>query len=525
MKNKLFGIIATAMAIFMLLPTVGCRKNAKYESIFLSGEYSDITYTDGNEEGNTSNSHESGTNSSSNITGSNNNISGSKDKDGKDIVVVAVNSNRPTDIQPLFDALYKAYPDINVKIDYYTSDDAKASQEYIGAKSAIGQLPDVVFDDIANLSLYVSQGLVYPLNDFVNKDPDYKYVPASIMENYTYDGRIYALPHQAYFTCLTLNLDVLDALNVDIPELDWNFDDMIAFAKKVSNEKYCFAENLTYLDYYGAGSYSADSSICGYNVKTRKYEMTDSFAKAMESFRILRETPNVEGWSLKLTGVYSQRFGSNDTWAATKQGKTVMTDFSKGTYSFNTDLGGGFKSLLQNQNYIFHPFPQEIKGRMPVHIDHAWMVSSTKVPDSAFKVLSFLTYSAEGNKARINAYLDARNGKSKYKLNLDYYTPVTKHPDVVSSVKKLYSDDEAQLYMYNNIDNCFRGDLDKFVPSWGQHWSDIINPVATQVQDGLKDPVSTCKDLQIKATNSIEKYWKDFEEKHKKVMQKWDATH
>lgn len=341
------------------------------------------------------------------------------------------------------------------------------------------------------------------------------------MENYTYGGEVYALPHQAYFTCLTLNTDILDALNVDIPALDWDFDDMIEFAKKVSNDKYCFCERLNYLDYYGAGTFSKNSSLCGYNIATRQYEMTNSFAKSMKVFQTLRQTPNVEAWSLRLTNQYESRFGSLDTNAATKLGRTVVVDFEKGTYS----QGDFITDTTANFNWVYHPYPQEIKGRMPVHIDHAWMLSSTAVPDEAFKVLSFLTYSSKGNLARLNAYIDNAKGKSKYSLNLEFYTPVTTHPDVVAAAKKLYADDKAQLYMYENIANCFRGDLDKFVPSWGQHWADSINPTACKVQDGTKDPDSTCKDLQTKATKSLATYWSDFDKKLAKVQKEWKASH
>lgn len=534
MKKTVFRMMALALILVMALSVTGCRKTRTAYSVFLS----DDVEVEGNETksgGKTNENAEENqtTGGKNNETAGNNKTTGGKtasgstgastakkDSSGRTIVKVAINSNRPTDVAPLFDALAKAYPDIKVQIDYYSAKDNVSSQEYIAAKSSTGQLPDVVFDDIANLSMYVGQGLVYPLNSYLAKDANYKYIPANIMKDYTYGGQVYALPHQAYFTCLTLNLDILDALNVDVPKLDWNFEDMVAFAKKVSNDKYCFCERLFYFDYYGAGGFSKDASLCGYNIETRSYNMVNSFAKAMKVFQQLRQTPNVEAWSLRNSKQYESRFGSSDEWAATKLGRTVVMDFSKGTYSRSY-----YTELLANCNWTFHPFPQEIKGRMPIHIDHAFMLANTKVPDEAFKVLSFLTYSPEGNIARLNAYTDKAKGKSKYNLNLDFYTPLTTHPDVVSAFKKLCADDEVQMYMYNNIKNCYRGDLDKFVPSWGQHWADSINPTAIKVQDGTKDPDSTCKDLQTKATKSLKSYWDDFDAKLAKVQAEWKATH
>lgn len=511
MKKTIIRVLAMVLVLLMAFSVTACRKNPTSYSYYLSEEYV-VSGTKGDKTDKDEATSSTGKTEST--------ASQTKDKEGRTIVKVALASSRPTDVAPLFDALAKKYPNIKVQLDYYSEPN---SQKYIVAKSAIGQLPDVVFDDIANISLYVAQGLAYPITEFVKADAEYKYVPSQIMSDYTFGGDVFALPHQAYFTCLTLNTDILDALNVDIPALDWNFDDLVKFAKSVSNDEYLFCERLNYLDYYASGSFSKDASLCGYNIKTRKYEMTNSIAKAWKVFRELRETPNVEGYAVRLAKLYESRYGSADTWAATKLGKTVLMDFEKGTYSFNGD--SEYKKIIANTNWVFHPYPQEFKGRMPIHIDHAWMLADTKVPEEAFKVLSFLTYSSEGNMARLNAYADKAKGKSKYKLNLDYYTPLTTHPDVVKSVKKLYADDEVQMYFYNNIANCFRGDLDKFVPHWGQHWADSINPTSMKVQDGAKDPDSTAKDLQSKATASLAEYWKDFDKQLAEFQKKWKASH
>lgn len=521
MKKISIRAVALMLVVFSVLSFGGCRKNPTSYSYYLSDDVvisgtagtTAGDKTDGNTSGGSTGG--SGTTTSGGSTASGGSTGGSSS--GKTTVKVAISSQRPTDVAPLFDALAEEYPDIKVQIDYYS---APNSQEYIAAKSTSGQLPDVVFDDIANLPLFIGQGLVYPITKYVNADPEYKYVPSNIMKDYTYGGEVYALPHQAYFTCITLNLDALDALNVDVPALDWTPDDLVKFATATSNDKYSFCERLFYLDYYMAGSYQSNVGICGYNADTRSFEMTGSLAKAWKLFRNMRQTPNVEAWSLRLADKYLDRFGSGDEWAATKLGRTIMMDFEKGTYSKEY-----YETLLKNCKWQFHPYPQAIKGRMPIHIDHAFMLADTKVPDEAFKVLSFMTYSSKGNMARLNAYTDKAKGKSNYKLNLDYYTPVTTHPDVVKAAKKLFADDDVQLYMYNNIANCFRGDPDKIYPSFGQMWNDVINVVSMKVQDGTKDPDSSAKDLEAKATKALKVYWDDFDKKLATVQKEWNTKH
>ena len=519
-KNIVFRFFALVVGIALCFNLTACRKTQKSYSYFISDEVPGTS--GGGNSGAASGDKAATTDTKGGKTGDNTG-SGNKSENkggGKGTTVkVAINSGRPTDTAPLFDALAKEYPNIKVNIDYYTSDLAN-SQEYIAAKSASGTLPDVVFDDIANLPLYVSQGLVYPLDEFVKNDAEFKYIPQSFIDDYTYGGRLYALPHQAYFTACIMNLDALDALNVDLPPLDWNMDQFKQFCINVSKNGYSACERLFYLEYYASGSYSKTAGYCGYNSKTRSFEMTGTLAKSAKLFSELRKIPNVEAFSLRASGEYLKRFGSEDEWGATKLGKTVMLDFEKGTYSKNY-----VDELCSNFNWTFWPYPQNIKGRMPIHIDHAFMLANTKNPDAAFKVLSFLTYSKHGNLARINAYTDKANGKGKYKLNLDYYTPTTSQPDVVNAYKKLVKGDEVQMYLYNNMGNCFRGEPDKFVPSFGSNWAEVIQPMCNKMEDGTKDPDSTCKDLQTKATNSLKTYWNDFDAKLKKVQAEWDKNH
>ena len=55
---------------------------------------------------------------------------------------------------------------------------------------------------------------------------------------------LYALPHQAQFEEMVVNLDVLDALNLDMPELDWTLEDFEKYLKAATNSKYSGIEKL-----------------------------------------------------------------------------------------------------------------------------------------------------------------------------------------------------------------------------------------------------------------------------------------
>lgn len=527
MKTKLTAFIMVIAMLFSLTACSGAKSSStsSAESATSSDSTASEVSSQTSSVSNTSASSSSVA-STATITNSNTGAKATGRYATSGTVTVAFNIYRPTDVQPLFDSFNNYYPNIKLKVDYYNSA-SDNSQEYIATKSAAGTLPDVVFDDIANLPLYISEGLVYPLTDFVKNDTELSYVPSNLIKEYTYGGQLYALPHQAYFCSLIINTDALANLNMDLPALNWTMDDFAAFCKKATTSKYSAVESLDYLEYYGSGVFSGTNGLFGYNESTHSFNMMNSFASSLKLMRQLRQVPGLEAQSLRANssgGVsdYQKKFGTSAEYGASKEGRTVIIDMQKGTYS-----SAWVKQNLTKIHYVYWPYPQLAghAGRLPAHVDHAWMTTNAKNPKAAFEVLRYLTYSQEGNLVRLNAYTNAKNGSKQYKLNLSYFTPTTYDPKVVAAFKKLTSNDKVAWYMYSNLKNSFRADPDKFIPGFGQNWADVINTPGNRVVDGLKDADATCKDLQVKATAGLKVYWDDFYKKLASVQKTWKAAH
>lgn len=508
---KRVSLILLAVLLMLTSSLVACTKT---KQVLVSDGYSEFVYESGTEDTNATDNDKNGNadKASSKATGA--------DKDGTTTVTVAFNSFRPTDIEPLLTEFKKLYPNIKIKVDYYNSS-SDTSKEYIANKSAAGKLPDIVFDDIAQLPLYVSQGIVYPLTKFVKNDKEFNYIPKYIIDTYTYGGDLYALPHQAYFTSIVFNLDLMDSLNLDMPELDWTVEDFIKLSKKGYTKNNYAIDDDNFFESYFAPLYSTGATNYGYVEKTRTFDI-NALVKSLQLQAELRDIPGLVGYTARFGSSgeksdYYKLVGSEDQFAATKNGKSLMLDLQRGTYnySFIDELCDGFE-------WCFWPYPQNSAnpGRMPVHIDHAWMTTAVKNPEAAFTVLRYLTYSKEGNLARLNAYINADSGK--YSLNLPYYTPITVQPDVKATYEKLMKKMsgnsltyETALYQYKNLEKCFRGDAEKFIPSFSQSWLDNATVAVNKMRDGRD--YSGAAALQKKATNAIQDYWKDFETKLAKV--------
>ncbi len=138
------------------------------------------------------------------------------------------------------------------------------------------------------------------------------------------------------------------------------------------------------------------------------------------------------------------------------------------------------------------------------------MTSATKNPDAAFQLLRFITYSTEGNMARLSMYDNEHKGN--YVLSSKFYVPVTMQADVKAKFNSLGVSDVYQ-YMYNNIDKSYRADPTKYIPKFKEVISEIGTPVWDDVMDGKKDASAENSKLQDKLNTRIAKELKDFNEK------------
>ena len=436
-------------------------------------------------------------------------------------VVVATNAGRTTDTYTLLENFNKYYPNIEVEFVYYET----TTTEYLAAQAANGTLPDVVMDDADEIYYYVSQGWVYPLNEFVEDDADFEHVPQPILDSYTYVDMLYALPMQVHFNTILINQDLLEELNMDMPELDWTTDDYREFLKAGTNAKYSGTEILWSVDEIMAGSMGG-YGYYGFDLSTKTFHMAESWVDAVNLMVELRSYPGLEAWSLRNTSPdvetsdYALKFGNADladNHMAFKLGK-VLSD-PRGTWDMNwlsTDL---------NFDWVLWPWPSDTTedgegASLPMHVDCSLVMATAQDPQAAFEFVRYITYSQEGNLERISMY--ETGDTDEYTLNNLYYIPATNHPAVAEAWKALECVDEGVAFMYDNMKTSFRADLSKIVPGWAQVNNEYLSPRGNEVRDSIADAASVAAELDTRATNAIKDYWDDFEEKVIAVQEKFE---
>ena len=434
---------------------------------------------------------------------------------------VGVNVSRNSDFEILVETFEELYPNVKIKVTTFETSTDDATEYLTSMSSANKPLPDILFDDAGSIPTYITNQWVRPLNDLIGEDPDFDDVPDNIKNHFTYNNRIYALPQTLHFNAMAINLDLVNKLNLDMPEFDWTWDDYADFLKSCTTNEYSGVEIIGTAINWISGSMSENLTTAGYNEATNKFELSGAFSQTLKYITDIRSVHGVEAWSLRGEGGansdYARKFSAltdiSDSYAAWKGG--YVASRIAGTWNYATVDSDNLKF-----EWEFYPAPQSVAGRMPLHVDYCWMTNSVSSEniDAAWQFLRFVTYSREGNLVRMTSYDEEHYSD----MNQGFYIPCTTDESVVEKFRELPNVTDGVLYMYDNIANAYFGDPEKTVPGFDFVYDTVLS-TANDAINGKVDFDAKKSELEQKANNQIAKYKADFEKALSDFEAKFDA--
>ncbi|GAA0086634.1 sugar ABC transporter substrate-binding protein [Clostridium sp. CTA-7] len=132
--------------------------------------------------------------------------------------------------QERLDAAKELYPEISVNLVYIPKEYNQKLQTMIAGNTA----PDIM-ELSDEIHVYSSKNQLVPLNDYLNKDGiNLEERFGTTYEQYTRDGKTYALPDRGGNMLVYYNKDLFDAAGVKYPTADWTWDDMLNAAQKLT---------------------------------------------------------------------------------------------------------------------------------------------------------------------------------------------------------------------------------------------------------------------------------------------------
>lgn len=129
------------------------------------------------------------------------------------------------------------YPNVTVNDNFTPVNDSWSSYaDKITTQIAGGQSPDIINVAIEGTRLLVKQGLLAPIDDYVNQDGKdlIADVAQPLIDAFKVNGKLWQVPHAWNNMVIYYNTKMFQAAKIDPPKPDWNWDDFLEVAKKLT---------------------------------------------------------------------------------------------------------------------------------------------------------------------------------------------------------------------------------------------------------------------------------------------------
>ncbi|WP_029505132.1 ABC transporter substrate-binding protein, partial [Lachnoclostridium phytofermentans] len=359
--------------------------------------------------------------------------------------------------QKLAEKFMEKYPNITVNVVYVNVADANTTLlNLIAANNA----PDCFMYSDSDFAL--SNHLLYDMTELWEADPENQNVLPTINElkiGYYDTNQKWGTPMKFFPGIVYVDRGVLETLNIDMPRMDWTWDEMIKLIQDSTDLSQTPA-------YYGLGAFNRLDSLYGIAASQKiKGEFGwdgESFdlgvwAVGEQQFADLKlnnyVAPNTE------TAKMEKWLGDWEAWAGASGRVAVMTE-AYWTYMNIWDTEA-FKDLgIDFVPYVI-PSVEEVDGvpNSIATLDMGGISAGTKYPREAYELLKFMGWGTEGWQAKLDIYYDQSitNAAGDPLIRDSMPAPITLDESVWSRYKELYpTDQERKPYWDAYFASCIR---------------------------------------------------------------------
>lgn len=128
--------------------------------------------------------------------------------------------------------------EIELKREAIVRADSYAYEDKVNAAITSNDLPDILYVDGPNVSVYAANEITIPLDDFFEEEDWSDFLESSKNQN-TYDGKIYAVGATESSVALFYNRDMLEEAGITVPqsrEDAWTWSEFYDAAKKLTKK-------------------------------------------------------------------------------------------------------------------------------------------------------------------------------------------------------------------------------------------------------------------------------------------------
>lgn len=301
-------------------------------------------------------------------------------------------AGEPEIIEALIAQFEAAYP--NIKVEFVSIDQGTWDQGLTNLASE-GKLPDVFW--VFNVPNAVANEWALDITYYMENDPDAKELYPTMVSGSKIGGKNYSYPAVQFPHMMYMNTTLFERYNVELPAVDWTWDDYFALAEELSHpEDYNFGvSNPLYVDLFPAAIHGNQGKF-GWDGE--KYNFDDVWVQATETRAEVINNKICEWMSEEeKTAV----LGDPGAWPP-GAGRTAMhIDWPWTLSQFQT-----FRKEETGCEWVFYALPVgEGKGELTI-VDNGVISASTEHPREAWELAKWMSWGPQAALCRQKTYRD-----------------------------------------------------------------------------------------------------------------------
>ncbi|MDG0791355.1 ABC transporter substrate-binding protein [Cohnella ginsengisoli] len=356
----------------------------------------------------------------------------------------------------------------------------------IGVKMAAHQAPSFFQTAATEGRTLVEHSWAADLTPYLEGYAQMDQINKSLLEPFTFDGKIYALPSDAYMMTVTLNKKLFETKNVAIPSPDWTWNEFYEAAKATADPAKGIA-GFAIMAKGNEGGWQWTNLLYQAGGEAQKVEggkvvstfNSDAGVKAMEFLKKLRWEANAlpQNWALNY----------GDTYNLFKQGRAAIV------------LGNAVEDAVNNggmnkDDLVVLPMPAAEAGGEHVGImgGNFFIVNPQETPDVQKAAFDYITndYFTDSGVESLRMDLESRKSKNQVRVPnvANYYTQDSEYGKKMQAVYDAYPE---TVYKYD--DRVYELAKGKTEPSY--NGQDYYAALTNVMQEVLTDKNADVKKL------------------------------
>lgn len=170
------------------------------------------------------------------------------------------------------DAYMETHPNVRIECEYSGYSDY---QTKLAAQTAAGVEPDIFWQDIGNLGVYLDKNIPLDLTGYVGNGLDVTNIAQTLVDLGKYDDILFGVANGVNASCIIYNPDLFAQAGIEKPDKTWTWENLESIAKQIKDKLgiYAFSRDYTagttnvqfYLREMGYDLYNADNTALGFD--------------------------------------------------------------------------------------------------------------------------------------------------------------------------------------------------------------------------------------------------------------------